>query len=92
MSEVAGAIDPWLASLSITHGLVQVATAYLLLYPEEASASKLRILLAAESDTTGDLPAAIRRDFAQGRTVAVRGWMLARTEARLAALRHLEHS
>jgi hypothetical protein len=92
MNELANVIDLWLASLALTHGVTQVAVAYLRQYPAEANAATLRVLLAAESDTTGPLPAAIRRDFAQGRTIAVNGWMLARTEARLAALRHLERS
>jgi hypothetical protein len=60
----------------------------------EGSAPKLRDLVeqlgsAGGSDEAGDaLPLAdqLRLDFEQGRTVRVDGWVLAETEARIAAL------
>lgn len=72
-----------------------VGRAYLRTAPQEADAGTLLHRLRAEAP---DLFAAerrhlrqaaaerLRRDFAEGRTVTVRGWLLSRTEARLCAL------
>jgi hypothetical protein len=43
----------------------------------------------AGGDTAGRAAAAVRADFAAGRTVEVAGWVLARTEASLYALKAL---
>jgi hypothetical protein len=67
-------------------------------HPAERDATALRAALLA--GTPGDAPAAalpglldaqVRDDFAAGRTVVVRGWVLARTEARQCALFSLLH-
>lgn len=76
---------------------VALGTAYLAQVPGEASAERL---VAALTDGPRGVPVArleprglgahlarrIRADFGAGRTVVVRGWIVSRTEARLAAL------
>ena len=44
----------------------------------------------SESGFAGDLQAAVRLDFQEGRTIDLDGWILARTELRLCALAALE--
>lgn len=67
--------------------------------PQEADATRLIALIGTvpavgESDAAlrARLQARIRQDFIDGDTVAVDGWLLSRTEARLCALVHLMHS
>jgi len=72
-----------------------VGRAYLALHPEERSlallAGLLRLDAAAEGpdrrpqDLRRALSRRIRRDFQRGDVVRVRGWMLSRSEARVAA-------
>jgi hypothetical protein len=68
-----------------------VGEAYLRRHPEERSGNRLATALLGDADAlppdaTAVLAAAIRADFASGRIVPLRGWRLARTECRLAAL------
>jgi hypothetical protein len=77
----------------------RVGRAYLRAHPTEASATQLLDRLTTgwpERDAELErlstaqlrrrLQAAVRADFAAGRTVAVRGWILAASEARLLGL------
>jgi hypothetical protein len=65
---------------------------YLLAHPEERSRALLSDLLIAGDD--GSIPSqllsAVARDWSGNHVVVVDGWLLARTEARLCALLHLE--
>lgn len=67
-------------------------------FPEENSSTVLTKILrrsAAEEeglDLSMQLKVCIQRDFAEGRTVLLDGWVLARTEARQCALFSLLHS
>jgi hypothetical protein len=92
MEEAAATtVNLWLSTLVISHGLSEVAKSYLRLAPEESSAVRLRALLARQVATDGnDLARVIQADFARPDTVALDGWILSRTEARLAALRYLD--
>jgi hypothetical protein len=72
---------------------------YLRLNPAEANAQTLAALLfgnGARAVPFGDetlltqMRARVREDFSQGRTVSVGGWLVAVTEARLAAVVSLE--
>ncbi len=72
-----------------------VGKCYVSSHPEERSLRRLTRELRADLDRVdwrdpGALRSAVservRRDFAEGRTVLVRGWLLSRTEARIAAL------
>jgi hypothetical protein len=76
---------------------VALGTAYLVQTPREASADRLVAALAAgprgaalarlgQRRLGAHLAKRIRSDFAAGRTVTVRGWIVSVTEARLAAL------
>lgn len=83
-------VDRWLSTLVLSHGVTEVARAYLRDTPGESDAFALRTLLAQRAADAGpDLSTVIRGDFAAPDTVAVNGWILSRTEARLAALRLL---
>lgn len=75
----------------------RIGRAYLAERPAEADADRLRMLIAQDVPGlvhAGIAPAALRRavaarqhrDFAERRTVLVRGWLLSQTEARLCAL------
>ena len=72
-----------------------VGRCYLQSYPDERSVTRLVNQLTADLDLSqsrapAEIRAAIsvrvRRDFVEGRTVAVHGWILSRTEARVSAL------
>jgi hypothetical protein len=69
-----------------------VGERYLAAVPEESDPAELRRLLPAGIDglppatATAEIAAAVRSDFAEGRTVEVDGWLLSATECRLAAL------
>ena len=95
-------LDRWLASLPSSEGSRAVAESYLRAFPAERNAETLRRLLsggtiasdgagvAAESGGPLDLlRRQIRADFAAGEVVQVGGWLLSKSEARLAALRSL---
>jgi hypothetical protein len=56
---------------------------YRTLVPEENSRDVLRATLRDESSSSDEMT---RDDFAAGRTVVVRGWVLSRTDARQCAL------
>lgn len=73
---------------------VRLGEAYLAAHPEEADPGHLthRTLTALgdvsppDADLRPRLAAACRRDFAEGRTVQLDGWILAETELRACAL------
>lgn len=84
-------VNLWLSTLMISHGVGEVAKAYLQLVPGENQPATLRALLAQRVEQDGSqLDQVIRADFARPDTVALNGWILSRTEARLSALRFLE--
>lgn len=86
-------VDAWLSSLVVSQGLTAVGKCYLALAPAEGHADTLRMLLAGRDQADGpDLGKVIQADFAASDTVALNGWILSRTEARLAALRLLASS
>lgn len=90
MEEAISVVNLWLSSLVMSHGVVEVAKAYLLLTPAESQADTLRALLRARVEADGSqLTQVIRADFARPDTVALNGWVVSRTEARLATLRYL---
>ena len=74
----------------------RVGRAYLELFPDEATAAELtallyrdlgvRMRLASAATLRRRLAERVRQDFVEDRVVELRGWFLARTEARLAAL------
>lgn len=78
------------ALLPRTEDAALVGRAYLAQYATEGDADLLRrslVSLAAEPRSLRRaIGERIRRDFAEGDTVRVEGWVLARTEARLCAL------
>ncbi len=91
MEEATAAVNLWLSTLVMSHGLVEVAKEYLRLAPDEATAAALRVLLGQRIQDGGStLEQVIQADFARSDTVALNGWILSRTEARLAALRYLD--
>jgi hypothetical protein len=66
------------------------------LHPDYRDAKSLRSLLAHLNGSEADLSVlysrvagAIQRDFSEGKTLKVAGWILSQTEARLYALRRL---
>jgi hypothetical protein len=65
---------------------------YLAAYPQERSRTRLsQLLMPADPGAIhAQLRGAIARDWAGQQVVVVDGWVLARTEARLCALVHLE--
>lgn len=67
-----------------TDGLVAIGTRYRELYPDDDPADAGADL--PDGDLGEVLRARVRDDFEAGRTVDVDGWVLARTEARIAAL------
>ena len=78
--------------LAPTPGVLRIGRRYLEAVPEEAD---LGILLARLPNGTdperlagrlSDLAPAVAEDFAQGRVVLLRGWLVSRTEARAAAV------
>jgi hypothetical protein len=90
MEEAISVVNLWLQTLVLSHGVVEVARAYLRMTPAEAEPETLRTLLTARVESDGSqLAQVIRADFARPDTVAINGWIVSRTEARLAALRFL---
>jgi hypothetical protein len=84
-----------LALLRHHHSAGEVGRAYLAIAPDEADPAILLRLLGADDPNLSVLDTeALRRiirdrqrnDFAEGRTIMVRGWILSRTEVRLCAL------
>jgi len=84
-----------MALLHHHHSAGEVGRAYLAIAPDEADPAILLRLLGADDPNLVALDTeALRRnirdrqrdDFAEGRTVVVRGWILSRTEVRLCAL------
>lgn len=75
-------------------GAAAVGRRYLALYPEDADADRLTSILFDRAVPPGASADALRatlsrrrqRDFAEGETVVVDGWLLARSEARACAL------
>jgi hypothetical protein len=91
MKEAISTVDQWLSSLDLSQGLTAVGERYLVLAPAEARADILRTLLAQRHDADGpELGKVIQADFTASDTVALNGWILSRTESRLAALRVLQ--
>jgi hypothetical protein len=77
------------ADLSALHRLGAI---YLATHPEERSRALLSHLLIAGDDGTipSRLLSAVARDWSSHHVAVVDGWLLARTEARLCAILHLE--
>ncbi len=67
-----------------------IGDAYRLGHAAERTPEALRRRLAERLRLDADLNAAVRRDFSEGETVQVNGWILARTEARQCALYALQ--
>lgn len=82
--------------LGYPRGAVVLGRAYLETFPEEANHGRLVACLLAEATSQNQrafrssLIARIRSDFDEGTVVSIRGWVLSRTEARLAGLIALE--
>ena len=71
----------------VTSGVIAIGEAYMSVEPTEAD---LGALLAALPAPDGDVVAAaramIKADFSTGNVVSIDGWVLARSEARAAAV------
>ncbi|MDZ7676291.1 MAG: hypothetical protein U5K30_14635 [Acidimicrobiales bacterium] len=78
------ACDDVTGAFEATPGLVAIGTRYRELHPDDDPADAGADLPAG--DLADALRAQVRADFDAGRTVDVDGWVLARTEARVAAL------
>jgi len=74
--------------------LRRLGAIYLAAHPEERSHTLLSRLLIAANDCTipSQLLSAVARDWSSNHVVLVDGWLLARSEARLCALLHLEQA
>lgn len=73
-----GEVDP---------GILVVGTRYLATHPDENDlATLLAALPPVDDDPVTAAAARLRDDFARGETVVVDGWVLARSEARAAAI------
>jgi len=74
--------------------LRRLGAIYLAAHPEERSRALLSQLLIAGDDGTipSRLLSAVARDWSSNHVTVVDGWLLARTEARLCALLHLEEA
>jgi len=92
-----GKLARWLQTmLADLEGARRIGQAYLSAEPAEADRDRLLAELfprlepggahAGESTRRESFSACCRRDFAEGQTVQVHGWVLSRTEARLCAL------
>jgi hypothetical protein len=85
----AGA-EPLARLLPHAENAARLGRRYLEETPQEADAAHLVALIGVAADTDAALrerlEARIRQDFIAGATVAVDGWLLSRTEARLCAL------
>lgn len=79
-----------LALLPHPESAAVIGREYLRVTPDEADRDRLCAMLWPADALPGSLGEALARrqraDFAEGRTVRLRGWILARTEARLCAL------
>lgn len=93
----SGALGDWVRDcgagfFSDLTALRRLGTIYLVAHPEERSRALLSHLLVAGDH--GTIPSrllnAVARDWSSNHVVVVDGWLLARTEARLCALLHLE--
>jgi hypothetical protein len=93
----SGALGDWLRNgsagfFSDLTALRRLGAIYLAAHPEEGSRTLLSQLLIAGDD--GAIPSrlmsAVARDWSANHVAVVDGWLLARTEARLCALLHLE--
>lgn len=98
----ASLLDRWLAALPPSEGWRGVAESYLRAFPAERKADTLRRLLSTGNGISTDIGTGpesadpldllrrqIQGDFTAGEVVQVGGWLLSKTEARLAALRSL---
>ena len=82
--------------MSASQDAQALGRAYFTIQPEEADEDTLLRLLSADLDVSvlgmddGELRRVsrerMRRDFEEGKTVSVRGWILSRTELRLCGL------
>jgi hypothetical protein len=72
--------------------LRRLGAIYLAAHPEEHSGALLsRLLISGDHGTIPSrLLSAVARDWSSNHVIVVDGWLLARTEARLCALLHLE--
>ena len=64
----------------------EIGEAYRRLVPAEQDRATLERALRAELGATRSIESAVRADFAAGRVIVVRDWMLSHTEARQCAL------
>jgi len=93
----SGALGDWLRTCGAgifpdLRALRRLGCIYLVAHSEERSAALLSHLLIAADDGTipSRLLSAVARDWSSNHVAVVDGWLLARTEARLCALLHLE--
>jgi hypothetical protein len=93
----SGALGDWVrecgaAFFSDLTALCRLGAIYLMAHPEERSRVLLSQLLIAgdERAIPSRLLSAVARDWSSNHVVVVDGWVLARAEARLCALLHLE--
>jgi len=93
----SGALVDWIRDcgagfFSDLTALRRLGAIYLVAHPEERSRALLSHLLIAGHDGTipSRLLSAVARDWSGNHVVVVDGWLLARAEARLCALLHLE--
>ena len=93
----SGALGDWLRSrgaefFSDLAALRRLGALYLAAHPEERSHARLSRLLIAGDDGTipARLRSAVARDWSNNHVAVVDGWLLARTEARLCAVLHLQ--
>jgi hypothetical protein len=95
----SGALGQWLRDYGAGFfadlaAIRRLGAIYLVARPEERSRALLSHLLIAGDDGTipSRLLSAVARDWSSNHVVVVDGWLLARTEARLCALLHLEEN
>jgi hypothetical protein len=93
----SGALGDWLryrgaAFFPDLTALRRLGAVYLAAHPEEGSRAVLSQLVIGTDDGTipSRLLSAVARDWSNNHVAVVDGWLLARTEARLCALLHLE--
>ncbi len=72
--------------------LRRLGALYLAAHPEERSRTRLsRLLIGGDDDSIpARLRSAVARDWSNNQVAVVDGWLLARSEARLCAVLHLE--
>jgi hypothetical protein len=78
-------------AIAVPEAILQLGREYLEQTPDEARRRDLLALLPSEladpaADLSGPLAERVREDFEHNRVVLLRGWLLARTELRVAAL------